>query len=238
LTPDNIVARAASLSCGGCHFISQDEVAHPLGLPQPFPVTGGGFTQVSERDPVAIDGDPAHRRFVRSAFIEAVQPYRAQIMRDFLTPVPGFERASGWLSNQAAVSLSGTTKTQGASSLRVLASNGWSELKSVATSLVGAGIIGPSLKLDLFLPTNQPNPYFLGTVTVLISSPSARINNQYLGQVSLNGLPTGKFSTLSFALPAALQRNLGYGLTDVTFTIQLNVNPNSSAYYFDNLRFH
>jgi hypothetical protein len=158
-------------------------------------------------------------------------------MRDFLTPVPGFERANGWTSSQSTVSLSSSPKTQGTSSLRVVPANGWSEIKSVATSLVGAGTIGPNLKLDLFLPTNQPNPYFLGTVTVLVSAPSARINNQPLGQVSLNGLPTGKFSTLSYALPAALQRALGYGLSDVTFTIQLNVNPNSSAYYFDNLRF-
>jgi hypothetical protein len=94
------------------------------------------------------------------------------------------------------------------------------------------------LKFDVFLPTSQPNPWFMGTVTVLISSPSARISNQSLGQVNLTGLPTGTFSSLSFAIPAALQRVLNYGLADVTFTIQLNVNPNPASYYFDNLRFH
>jgi hypothetical protein len=115
---------------------------------------------------------------------------------------------------------------------------GWSEIKSIATSLTGSGVIGTNLKLDLYLPTNQPNPSFYGAVTVLVSSPSARISNQNLGQISLNGLPTGKFSTLSFALPTALQRVLNYGLADVTFTIQLNVNPNTASYYLDNLRFH
>ena len=235
LTPDNIVARATSLSCGGCHNISQDEKVHSLGLPQAFPPTGGFVQVLEETDP--INGDESHRRFRRTAFIEAVQPYRAQIMRDFLTPVPGFERANAWTSGQSTVSLSTTTKTEGSSSLRVVPSAGWTEITSIPTSLVGAGKIGPSLKVDLYLPTNQPNPYYYGAVSVFVSSPSARVYNQYLGQVNLNGLPTGKFSSLAFALPATLQQNLGYGLTDVTFKIQLNVNSNSSAYYFDNLRF-
>lgn len=240
LTPDNIVARATSLSCGGCHNISQDDqTTRSLGLPQAFP-RSVGFVQVAENQQVPIDGDPTHFRFARSALLDAVAPYRAQLMLDFLSPVPGFERAGAWTSSQSTVSLATAagTKTEGASSLRVLPSTGWSEIKSMATSLTGSGTIGPNLKLDLFLPTNQPNPYFLGTVTVFVSSPSARINNQSLGQVSLNGLPTGRFSTLNFALPTTLQRVLGYGLTDVTFTIQLNVNPNAAAYYFDNLRFH
>jgi hypothetical protein len=239
LTPDNIVARATSLSCGGCHNISQDDqLLRPLGLPQAFP-RSTGFIQVDETL-VPIDGDQTHKRFERSALLEAVQPYRAQLMLDFLTPVPGFERTAGWTSAQSTLSLAtaSSTKTEGSSSLRVVPTTGWSEIKSIATSLTGSGVIGPNLKLDLFLPTNQPNPSFYGTVSVFVSSPAARINNQYLGQVSLNGLPTGKFSTLSFALPATTQRVLGYGLTDVTFTIQLNVNPNSASYYFDNLRFH
>jgi len=235
LSPDNIVARATSLSCGGCHNISQDETVHSLGLPQAFPPTGG-FVQVSEQTE-PINGDESHRRFRRTAFIEAVQPYRAQIMRDFLSPVPGFERANAWTSKQSTPSLSTTTKTEGSTSLRVVPSTGWTELTSSPTSLVGAGNIGPTLKVDVYLPTNQPNPHYYGAVSVFVSSPAARIYNQYLGQVDLNGLSTGKFSTLNFTLPAAVQRNLGYGLTDVTFKIQLNVNANSSAYYFDNLRF-
>ena len=239
LTPDNIVARATSLSCGGCHNISQDDQnVRPLGLPQPFAHTNN-FVQVSEQQ-VAIDGDPTHFRFARTPFLESVQPYRAQLMLDFLTPVPGFERAGAWTSTQSALSLATAagTKTEGANSLRVVPSAGWTEIKSIATSLTGSGVIGSSLKLDVFQPATQSNPYFLGTVSVFISAPSARINNQYLGQVSLTGLPTGKFSTLSFAIPAATQRVLNYGLADVTFTIQLNVNPNSAAYYLDNLRFH
>ena len=239
LTPDNIVARATSLSCGGCHNISQDDQAtRPLGLPQQFAHTGG-FVQVNEQT-AAITGDPTHFRFVRSPFVESVEPYRAQVMLDFLTPVPGFERTAGWTSAQSTLSLSTTasTKTEGTSSLRVVPTTGWSEIKSIATSLTGSGVIGPNLKLDLFLPISQPNPSFYGTVSVFISSPAARITNQYLGQVSLNGLQTGTFSTLRFALPAATQRVLGYGLTDVTFDIQLNVNPNTASYYLDNLRFH
>jgi hypothetical protein len=127
---------------------------------------------------------------------------------------------------------------QEVSGLAVVASSGWSEIVSIPTSIVGAGAIGPDLKLDLFVPKNQPNPSFRGQVSLLISIPSARISNQWIGQVSLDRVALGAFSSLSFPLPATLRRILGYGVTDITFTIQLNVAANASPYYLDHLRFH
>lgn len=237
LTPSNIVERATSLSCGGCHNISQDaQLARPLGLPAAFP-RSLGFVQVSE-DLVAIPEEPERQRFETSPLLAAVLPYRAQLMTDFLAPVIGFERDGGWTSSQAALSLSTTIKTEGASALAVVASNGWSEITSIPTSIVGAGAIGPELKLDLFVPTNQPNPSFRGQISLLVSIPSARISNQWIGQVSLDRVALGAFSSLRFPLPATLRRILGYGVTDVTFTIQLNVAANTSPYYLDHLRFH
>lgn len=237
LTPGNIVERATSLSCGGCHNISQDaQVMRPLGLPTAFP-RSLGFVQVSE-DQEAIPEEPARQRFMTSPLLAAVLPYRAQLMRDFLAPIIGFERSDGWTSSQAALSTSTSNKTEGASSLAVVASQGWSQITGVPTSIVGAGAIGPDLMLDLFVPTNQPIPSFRGQVSLLVSIPSARIFNQWIGQVSLDGVTLGRFSSLRFPLPEALRRILSYGVTDITFTIQLNVAANPSPYYLDNLRFH
>ncbi len=237
LTPSNIIERATSLSCGGCHNISQDvQATRPLGLPAAFP-RSLGFNQVSE-DMVAIPEEPLRQRFETSPLLDAVLPYRAQVMRDFLAPVIAFERSDGWTSRQATLTASTSIKTEGASSLAVVASHGWSEITSIPTSVVGSGAIGPDLKLDLFVPSNQPDPSFRGQVSLFVSIPSARIANQWIGQVSLDTVAAGRFSTLSFPLPAALQRIFGYGVSDATFTIQLNVAANASPYYFDRLRFH
>lgn len=233
LTPNQIVERATSLSCGGCHNISQDK--NSLGLPAAFP-RSLGFNQVGE-DLIPIPGDPARQRYESSPLVEASLPYRAQIMRDFLAPVRGFERDAGWTSSQSQLSLNTSVKTEGTSSLRVVPSRGWSEIVSIPSSVVGAGSIGSTLKLDIRLPIQQPNPHFRGQVGVLISIPSASINDQYLGQVSLDSAPLGQFTTVSIPLPAKVQRVLRYGVADVRLKIQLNVAANTNPYYLDNIRF-
>ncbi len=232
LTPNQIVERATSLSCGGCHNISQGKA---LGFATPFPASLG-FVQVSE-DLIAIPGEPTRQRYESSPLVDAALTYRAQIMRDFLAPVRGFERDAGWTSSQAQLALNTSIKTEGTSSLRVVPTQGWSELTSIPSSIVGAGTIGSSLKLDIRLPTQQPNPHFRGQVAVLISIPSASINDQYIGQASLDSATLGSFSTLSIALPANVQRILRYGVSDVKLKIQLNVAPNANPYYLDNIRF-
>lgn len=235
LTPNQIVERAASLSCGGCHNMTQDKPASALGLPTAFPRTLG-FNQVGE-DLTAIPGEPTRQRYETSPFVDAALVYRAQIMRDFLAPVRTFERDAGWSSAQAQLSLSTTIKSEGTSSLSVVPTQGWSEVVSIPSSVVGAGTIGSTLKLDIRLPTQQPNPYFRGQVGVLISIPSAAVYDQYIGQVGLDSAALGAFSTLTLSLPAKVQRLLRYGVADVTLKIQLNVAPNTNPYYLDNLRF-
>lgn len=233
LTPLNIVERATTLGCGGCHHFSQGKTT--LGLPAAFPASLA-FNQVGE-DLVNIPGEPSRQRYETSALLEEALTHREQIMRDFLAPVRGFERDAGWTSSQAALALNTSIKTEGTSSLRVTPTSGWSEIVSIPSSVVGAGTIGSSLKLDIRLPTQQPNPYFRGQVGVLISIPSASINDQYLGQASLDSATLGQFSTLSIPLPAKVQRILRYGVADVKLKIQLNVAPNSNPYYLDNIRF-
>lgn len=234
VTPNQIVERAASLSCGGCHNISQDK-GGALGLPTPFP-RSLGFNQVGE-DLIAIPGEPSRTRYETSPLVDSALTYRAQIMRDFLAPVRTFERDAGWTSSQAQVALVTNVKSEGASALRVTPAQGWTELVSIPSSVVGAGAIGSSLKVDIRLPTQQPNPYFRGQLGVVVSIPSASIYDQYLGQASLDSATLGQFSTVSVPLPAKVQRILRYGVADVKLKLQLNVAPNTNPYYLDNLRF-
>jgi hypothetical protein len=94
-----------------------------------------------------------------------------------------------------------------------------------------------ALDVDLFIPTNQPNPFYLGALQSYLSCPSGNVSNQYIGQVELTGKPVGQYSTLRFPLPFAVLSTLGRGLQDCFFTLALNVNATNQAWLLDNLRF-
>ena len=250
LAPEDIVARAESLSCAGCHLIS---LGQDLGGGIELPSTGfpgaqalnqQGFVQVSEDlESVPVDAggaaDGGDLRFVaQPALTQIFLPYRLQIMTDMLSPVPGFERVGSWTSPQSTVSTASTPKTEGSSSLEVVPVQGWSEITSTKFSTVGLSPIGSSLSLDVFLPTHQTNPTWYGQVTFFVAIPSARIAKTQIGQVNLTGLPLGTFDTVSVPLPAAIAHALSLGVSDIQMFIQLNVNVNTSPYFLDNLRFH
>ncbi len=78
LTPDDIVARAQSLSCAGCHRLSSN-LALGAGLVFPSAI---GFVHVSERDTEVVDGEV--RYVVSPALAGEFLPKRQQVMQDYL----------------------------------------------------------------------------------------------------------------------------------------------------------
>jgi hypothetical protein len=79
LTPDDIVARAQSLSCAGCHRLNAN-LALGGGLVSP---TALGFVHVSERDPeVGPDGEVRFQ--ISTALTDHFLPKRKQVLDDFL----------------------------------------------------------------------------------------------------------------------------------------------------------
>jgi hypothetical protein len=119
LTPDNIVARVQSLSCGGCHLLSSaGSPQPPLGLTNadgsahPFPAASTPFTHVDERGPAA-DG-----RFVVSAGVEEFLQFRHQVQSVYFDRTQSFplgvgvQVTSNWSTGYCAnVTLSNTTGT-------------------------------------------------------------------------------------------------------------------------------
>jgi hypothetical protein len=244
LTPDQIVARAMSLSCAGCHLKSLgQDMGHGVSLPTQNSThlqTAEGFVQVSE-DSEPVDDDPVNptrTRFVAQPTVLMFLNHRLQVMNDFLAPVPGFERANGWSSPQGGIALVGAPVTQGQTALRVVPTSGFAELDSIPFStvnLVAAGTTPTTASLDLERPNVTGG--WQGVVSMFVTIQSARVYNQYLGQVSLAGLPGGAFSPVSFTLPSAVGRALALGVNDVDIVVQLSVPAGTAPYYFDNLRF-
>jgi hypothetical protein len=148
--------------------------------------------------------------------------------------VLGFETATGWSTTGGTLAAS-TTRVQGSFSLSVSNLPGGAQLTSAALSTLSS--VGPTLSIQIRLPTSQPNPYWFGSVQLSVNAPSRGVYSVYLGQKDLTGLPLGSFQRLDFAVPASVVTALGSGAySDLRFTIGLNV-PSPGPYLLDDLRF-
>lgn len=146
----------------------------------------------------------------------------------------GFEAVADW-SSTAPLSLDAARKTQGLFGLRV----GGSGFRTVTSApfRTPPTAFAPTLRVDFFLPPNQPNAFWFGAVQMHASCPSANVVNSYLGQVELTGKPTNAFSSLAFPLTSQVSTMFGQAHTDCTVSISVNTNPTPISPVLDNLRF-
>jgi hypothetical protein len=89
LTPEDIVARAGTQSCAGCHQLSNDA---PLGNGLRWPKSLG-FVHVSERVTEVVDG--VTRYGISEALTDAFLPVRKEVMEGYLAEQPGRYRGTG-----------------------------------------------------------------------------------------------------------------------------------------------
>ncbi len=156
--------------------------------------------------------------------------------------VLGFEVLDAWTPSSGTEALT-TTHTQGASAYALTAPVNFTNIvgapiDNAAPSLQGISAAGSGLALDMVIPTQQPNPSFIGSVQLLVNSPSRGLFNRFLGQVELTGLPRGSFQTLRFPVSDAVRTALRNAtFSDLTFTVALNAPAGATGtYVFDNLR--
>ncbi|XXT17157.1 hypothetical protein WME94_43710 [Sorangium sp. So ce429] len=246
LSVDQVVARAESLACAGCHE-PQDRDGAPatafdVGVPSgPFPNTLV-FTQTSEKtEPISASNPTGPRRFLISpALINVFLPFREKVMTDYLlnNTTLGFEKPGAWTSPHALLAVHTGRVKEGISSLEVRTPASFNAIISPNFSTAGHTPVGNKIKLDLFISKVQPNPSWVGTIEVLISIPSSGINNQWVGSIVLNSLTRGAFNVITFPqLAAATITALNGAPSDVKLQFNLNVTPNSGPYYMDNVRF-
>jgi CubicO group peptidase (beta-lactamase class C family) len=153
-----------------------------------------------------------------------------------LKPLFSFESSWEWSSPQATLDvLSSPTPTHGVGALAV---PGIGFVRAVSRDFDTCEIMQPTpnLKLDVFIPPNQPNPSWLGTVAVEVECPAVS-HYRFVGPVNLTGKAQNQFHTLSFTLPADTVTLLDKGRDTCRFAITLNANANSGSWRFDKLRF-
>ncbi|MGK4006154.1 hypothetical protein WMF31_26280 [Sorangium sp. So ce1036] len=245
LSVDQVVARAQTLACSGCHEPQDREGgiddAFDVGLSDPFPTTLV-FTHTSEeKEPIDANDPNSGERFkISPALINVFLPFRKTVMAEYLLndPILGFETPGAWTSPQAQLAVHTGRVVEGISSLEVRTPTAFNAIVGPSFSTAGLTPVGDKIALDLFVSKAQPNPSWIGTIEVLISIPSAGIDNQWVGNHVLNGHTPGTFATITFPqLPAATVSALDASPSDVKLQFNLNVTPGSGPYYMDNIRF-
>ncbi len=147
----------------------------------------------------------------------------------------GFEDPQSWSSSNATLSLVTSPIRQGCGALGIQGS-GYMPIKSTEFAAGGLTVTN-ALSVDLFIPNNQPNQFYLGALQMYLSCPSVASFNQYIGQVELTGKPQNAYSTLRFPLPTAVKNTLNQAPNDCTWGFALNANPTNRTWILDNLRF-
>ena len=150
----------------------------------------------------------------------------------------GFETVTGWSSPQPVLLTSVTNPvTQAARSLQITNVTGATDVVSANFSSSKAPSGATRAIVDLFVPSNQPNPTNVGTASLVISIPSASINNLSLGTIGLTSLARNQFSQLEYALPASVRTALSSARSDVSLKLTLAITSGSGPWYVDNIRF-
>jgi hypothetical protein len=114
---------------------------------------------------------------------------------------------------------------------------GYTQIRSRTFAGSEVGPVTSRLTLDVRVPSNQQNPSWFGDVQAYFSSPSAGLNNLYIGQVSLGGAFFDEYGVVTFTLPASVVGALGANRTDCQLTLALNAGSNGARYQFDHLAF-
>jgi hypothetical protein len=141
-----------------------------------------------------------------------------------------------WTSTQFPLSINNDNKTQGAGSLQVNAC-GQGTLESPIFETADWGAVGDKLKLDVYIPSPQQNPTWVGGLEFFITVQSANLVYQPIGYKELTALPRGQWSTLEFTLPLPLKTALLGDFSRARFHVQLNYTDCTRRILLDNIRF-
>jgi hypothetical protein len=156
--------------------------------------------------------------------------------------VLSLDSADGWtiVSGTGTLTTS-SVHTEGSGAIRV-AGGGYIETRSppVSTDEVAAqtgGATPARIGLEVFIPTNQPNPYWVGLIQFYVEIPSVGYGHNYIGQVQLTGLPRGRFVHIETSIPAAQRTLLAGSHSDVRLYIAVNTPTNAPPVIVDHLQF-
>jgi hypothetical protein len=154
--------------------------------------------------------------------------------------MPGFtsmdDEQSLWNSNQADIQLDTENSSQGSASMAVCGS-GWMEVTSGKFNTAEFGQFSREIKLDIYLPSPQPNPYWQGALQLQYNNPAANVYNAWLGQVELTQIPVETWVTIVFTVPDQVYNSISGDYPNAEFQLNFNVNETGKCVNVDYFRF-
>lgn len=215
-------------------------VTYGLGT-GPTWIWGRSVTPGNKYDPEAVGWKPyVNTPFPLSTTDDAVEKLYKKI---FImgNAVPGWmgmdsDKDLWTVTAPAKVSVDPTLHTQGPASMKVTGC-GFMTLESPRAKTTDFGVYSNKLSMDLWIPAPQVNPYWQGAAQFYVDLPAAGLDNLYVGQAELTGLPTNAWSKITFNLPANVVDALSKDLPGLKFRLSLNVTCGNDAFRIDNLRF-
>ncbi len=141
-----------------------------------------------------------------------------------------------WSINSGDITESSKT-TDGNGSLAVIPQYGHSEIRS--GHLKTSEITNPSKTIlaDLFIPSDLPNPWWVGNIQMVVRIPSAGIWYGNAGVVQLTPLSKDEWVTVSYTLPQNILDALNGDYDDLTLSFKYTVEAGDTPYLLDNIRF-
>ena len=142
-----------------------------------------------------------------------------------------FEKNTDWNIGNECATLSLDKSSEGQRSL--VSSSGWKLIESRNVSTEEISLIGDSIYIDVFVPSNTSNPWWIGNIAVWLNVPSSNRRIQLGNELTLEAF-LDRWKTYSFVVPDEIKLLLKEEHSDIHFQIVLN---SSDSLWIDNMRF-
>jgi hypothetical protein len=148
-----------------------------------------------------------------------------------------FENEKYWKISSGSKQEEENIRTQGKFSLKI-SGGGWQVLTSrTMNSEEIACEVSDIVEFDIANFDDNPDPWWIGNVTLSLTCPSANMYNIFIGNVDLKTIGTKTFNTMDCSVPSDAKNVLTGDYDDLFVTFTFNTRENSGPYYIDNLRF-
>lgn len=142
-----------------------------------------------------------------------------------------FEQEADWHSEHTTVALDSKRKSEGVRSLVTPA--GWKIIESRNISTSDFELVGKKMRMDVFVPVNTQNRYWIGNVELWLSVPSSNKRIQLGSQQQIQPY-LGGWKSYEFDVNDEARQVLAEPHGDARFQIVLNT---ADSLWIDNLRF-
>lgn len=147
-----------------------------------------------------------------------------------------FDHSGDWTMSNGTAVVQADPREEGTGATAVNA-GGWSAVKSRQFATSELTSITNRLNVCVYIPSPQPNPWWVGSIALVFSCPSKGMYNRWIGQKDLTYCFYKEYNSLVFDLPDDVLAILKSSTTGCTIELDLNVNNGAGTFLLDKMGF-